>query len=219
MLMPYSQANFWLAQCHKLLKPISGKNHIIICPSFETLTTAKNILELCHCQLGAQECSPHSIGAYTGQVSAQSLHEIGCTFCLVGHSEQRADQPSYDVYNRIAALLSQHITPIACISEVSQEYLAPIQQALKTFSQQLIYIAYEPIGAIGTGSAALPEEIGKTISSIRHIITDINHTPILYGGSVAPNNISALKKIKGLSGFLVGSASTNIATFAALMDN
>lgn len=209
------------------------KHRIIICPSFPLLLALKIELNQSAIYTGAQNCSEYTHGAYTGQVSAHDLMEVGADFCLVGHSECRIllQESNQTIGNKVTRLFEQKINPIICIGETADEHahektfealnaqLAPIAQIIKTASSRpnTLIIAYEPVWAIGTGKTPHPQEIKAVIAWIlsyaaQHI-PDIKKIRIVYGGSIDTNNASQFKEIEGIDGFLIGGASLDFQKF------
>ncbi len=210
----------------------SNENKLILCPSFIALSSMITPLSKTNVGIGAQNCSQHKQGAFTGEVSAQSLAELGCQYCIVGHSERRIyfGETNEMVAEKVARLCEHNIQPIICIGETKKEFenkqvyevltsqLAPILKVLKTTRhdqvkkyEQLI-IAYEPIWSIGTG--IIPESTYLEQVFIwlgEHIKKHLPDTKLqlLYGGSVNEDNIADLKQILYINGFLIGGASTD----------
>ncbi len=244
----FAKDNF--EQFHALAENQEAK--LILCPSFESLASIINILKSTRISIGAQNCSQHKEGAYTGEVSAQSLAEIGCQYCIVGHSERRQyfGETNEMVAEKVAQLHEYNIQPIICIGETKQEHekkqvydvltkqLAPVLETVRFLQQaspfakatedrqdkgkigapklmfgvKNIIIAYEPVWSIGTGIIPdhtyleqvfiwLGEQIKKYLPN--------THIQLLYGGSVNEQNISNLKQILYINGFLIGGASTD----------
>lgn len=203
-----------------------AKCKIIICPSAENLMLVSEALKAQNVFLGAQTCSPFSQGAYTGQISARSLAEIGCKFCIIAHSEERAHLRENDelIQAQIEQALRSNLVPIFCIGETLEQFnakqgreiiekqLRPLFNALKSTSTKTVYVAYEPIWSIGTGNipqsdylADMFEYIGKNLKGC----VDAHSIKHLYGGSVNGANAEEFWKIPHLSGLLVGKASTD----------
>jgi len=204
---------------------------LVLCPSFPALYSISQLFTNSSLSIGAQNCSEHMQGAYTGQVDALSLAQVGCTYCIIGHSESRAycGETNEQIGKKITCLREQNIIPIICIGETKIDYeqgktfalleqqLRPIVEALtrKTLTSEVhtnnyYLIAYEPIWAIGTGNTPSVEYLTKVFSWIREYC--VQHLPakpiqLLYGGSVDENDAATLKKISGIDGFLIGSAS------------
>jgi len=229
MQLPFDDAYLWVKQNHdKLIEMADSVDaQIVLCPSFDALSAIAHLLADGPVALGAQDCSAFRFGAYTGQVSATSLAQIGCHYCIIGHSERRQynHETDQEIADKMERLFKQGITPIACIGETKQAYedkkteealtaqLKPLFARIKTlpYSQMPIIIAYEPIWSIGTG--IIPEQ--NYLETIFHWLNQqcTAHLPkkqpyaLLYGGSVNDENIQVIKQTPGLSGLLIGSAS------------
>lgn len=205
-------------------------NNVIICPSSIYLDRFKNTRFL----LGSQNVSNYNSGSSTGEISAEQLKSIGVDFSIVGHSERRQKQQETieDTNIKIKRLLEQNITPILCVGELKVErenntykdvILSQLEGALKNFSTtsvEKIIIAYEPLWAIGTGILPSNEEIREMAKYIKEVINN-NYgcdIKILYGGSINKHNISILKEIKAIDGYLIGKASTNIDELKAIIE-
>lgn len=211
---------------------------IVLCPSFCSLATLAPLFKETQLAFGAQDCSAYKLGAHTGQVSAQSLAEIGCTYCLVGHSEQRAQchETNEHVAQKVSQLVAHAITPIICIGEthkdhkaektlaVLEEQLAPVL-ALFNHDQTIppLSIAYEPIWAIGTGVTPSSDTLRTTYNWLRaHIQQKLGHASqdisLLYGGSVDEKNGHELAQKAGVDGFLIGCASLDFQKFKNIVN-
>lgn len=188
-------------------------------------------------KVGAQDCSEHDAGAYTGEVSVEMLRDVGSQFVIVGHSERRSlhGETNKVVAAKFAQVLKAGLTPILCVGETLTERESG--NALSVVETQLRYIidnlgveslknaivAYEPVWAIGTGKTATPEEAQKMHEYLRRCVSlidsDIAETlPLLYGGSVKPGNAKELFSQQDIDGGLVGGASLKAQDFAALVD-
>ena len=227
MYFSYNQATAWLEKNKKELETCLEKNPItlIICPSFDALGPSAQALTKSTVALGAQDCSAHEQGAFTGQVWAQSLKELGCTYCIIGHSETyttwKTDHPV--ILKKIDRLVAHAIIPIICFGETQEEHAAgttekSITEQITTFCRFLhqkkysnqILFAYEPRWAIGSGKMPTATELEITIKIVQKIMAQHSLLgSILYGGSVSPETLANLKDILGLDGFLLGKASTD----------
>ncbi len=238
MQLPYTRSIAYIDTNQDNLRTLAQNNAIVLCPSFDALANIGMLLKDTNIALGAQDVSAHASGAYTGQVSATSLKEVGCDYCIVGHSERRQynGETSKQVAQKIAQLAAKNITPIICIGEtqahrqqgittdILQEQLNPVIDMIKTTPIEHLCIAYEPIWAIGTGNVASNDEIAQALGWIRQYLSQaasIAKIRLLYGGSVNPDNARTLVSIEGLGGFLVGGASTDFQKFEkiVLLDN
>ena len=184
--------------------------------------------------VGAQDVSAHASGAYTGEVSAAMLQDLGVRYCIVGHSERRAYHAESDalVAAKAQRALAAGVTPIVCVGEtlaeregghttevVRRQLAAVIHVNGHCISE--IVLAYEPVWAIGTGKTASPEQAQEVHALLRqqlHAATPhADHVHILYGGSMNAGNAADLLKQPDIDGGLVGGASLKAADFLAIM--
>lgn len=185
-------------------------------------------------EFGAQDVSQHTTGAYTGEISAQMLLDVGARYCLVGHSERRQyhHETSELVAAKFKAAKAAGLVPILCVGESLeereggqtesrlQEQLAPLlAEGADLFDGAIV--AYEPVWAIGTGKTATPEQVQAVHAFIRSGIASLDariadSLPILYGGSVKADNAAALFSQADVDGGLVGGASLVAADFNAI---
>ena len=182
---------------------------------------------------GAQDCSAHEQGAFTGEVSSAMLADVGCRYVIVGHSERRAYHAESDqlVADKAKAALAHGVTPIVCVGETRAEreagqteavvkrQLAAVIHTLGHCCGEMV-VAYEPVWAIGTGLTASPAEAQAVHAVLRaqlHAATDRFATMrILYGGSVKADNAAELFSQPDIDGGLIGGASLKAADFAAI---
>ena len=216
------------------LKSLSAQQDVelVLCPSFPALFSVNELLQDTMVHIGAQTCSAHESGAYTGQVSAQSSKEVGCNYCIVGHSEQRefAGVTDQDVAAAAKNLCDLEIEPIICIGESLEQFQQ--KQTMKVLEQQLdlvlgalkntqqqITIAYEPIWAIGSGEIPQSDYLKEVMERVSGILSTVHTGPwrIIYGGSVSEETIGAFRDIPSLSGFLIGSASLDFQKFQKIV--
>lgn len=201
---------------------------LVLCPSFPALHATAQLFANSPLAIGAQNCSEYPHGAYTGQVDALSLVQVGCTYCIIGHRESRTHcgETNEQVGEKVTCLLEQNISPIICIGETKtdrqqgktyallEDQLRPICKALTRESLNTkCFIAYEPVWAIGTGIPPSAEYLTKIFSWLHeYCAKNIPNTSIqlLYGGSVDENDAAQLKTIPGIDGFLIGSASLDV---------
>lgn len=182
---------------------------------------------------GAQDCSAHEQGAYTGEVSSAMLSDIGCRYVIVGHSERRAYHAESDqlVADKAKAALAHGVTPIVCVGETRAEreagqteavvkrQLAAVIHTLAHCCGEMV-VAYEPVWAIGTGLTATPAEAQAVHAVLRaqlNAATDrAGVMRILYGGSVKADNAAELFAQADIDGGLIGGASLKAGDFAAI---
>jgi len=196
-------------------------NCLIICPpaTYIDKSINKNIF------FGAQDCSSYVEGAYTGEISAKILKDIGCSFCIVGHSERRAIfNDSYDrIADKLNNCLEYNIIPIFCIGETLQQKKENLTLDIlneqitksipKNFSNNKMIIAYEPVWAIGSGLIPDFKEISTIHLRIKNDIFNDLKIKVLYGGSVKADNYKKILKSDGVDGLLVGGSSFNLDEF------
>ena len=211
---------------------------VVIIPSFTNIRSVQTLVDGDRLRLtyGAQDLSPETNGAYTGDISGAMLNKLGCSFVIVGHSERRSIHAESDelVNRKIKAALSNELTPILCIGEelAIREagshvdfVLNQLRNALKGFHKpdlKRIVFAYEPVWAIGTGKTATPEDAEEVCQAIRSELIKIGSPEIaegariLYGGSVKSSNIVDIMKQPNIDGALVGGASLDPEEFARM---
>lgn len=185
---------------------------------------------------GAQDVSEYPGGAYTGQISADMLADLGCYFVLVGHSERRTlcAESDVEVGRKAKAALKAGLTPVVCVGESleqrdEQQTEAVIKKQLEGLFEFLVsgditrcVIAYEPIWAIGTGMTATAEQAGKVHTAIRSELEAFEAgagavVRILYGGSVKPNNAAEIFAQPDVDGGLIGGAALDAVDFSAIV--
>jgi triosephosphate isomerase len=208
-------------------KPQSGRR-LAVCPPFPYLGQARDALVGSPIAWGAQDCSAHASGAYTGEVAVGMLAEFGCTYVLVGHSERRQLHGETDaqVAAKARAVLGAGLTPIVCVGETLAERDAGATEAVvaRQFDAvatllgadlPLAVLAYEPVWAIGTGRTATPEQAQEVHGFLRRRLAaaGAEGVAILYGGSVKAANAGALFAMPDVDGGLVGGASLDAKEF------
>jgi triosephosphate isomerase len=221
------------------LPKIDGLEHcdIVVAPPFTALDTAAAAAAGSGVGIAAQDVYWEPEGAFTGEVSAPMLAEVGCTYVIVGHSERRQyfGETDLTVSRKIGAVISGGMKPIVCVGETLEERESGEAEA--TVRRQLtgglgpltppdlspIIVAYEPVWAIGTGRTATPEIAQGMHAAIRSAVGEMYGSapaealPILYGGSVKPDNIAELMAAPDIDGALVGGASLKPDSFAAIV--
>ncbi|MEQ6388100.1 triose-phosphate isomerase [Bacillaceae bacterium S4-13-58] len=227
--------NMELKDIHQFVQNFRNDDeHVVICPSFPYLFPLKAMLKERNpaISIGAQNIHWEKAGAYTGDVSASQIKDIGCDYVLVGHSERRAaGETDEQVNQKTLAALSHQIKPIICVGETEVEKRQNQTNQVVTNQVLLalngikdvtnIVIAYEPVWAIGSGQSASAEQAQEVHQSIRSLLLktygDVgDQVQILYGGSVKPANVHLFSVMKDIDGVLVGGASLKADDFAAI---
>lgn len=200
---------------------------LLFCPPFTDIPITRFFLERSSILWGAQNVYPEDKGAFTGEISAPMLKDLGCSYVICGHSERRQILGESDelVARKLKAVLSHDMIPILCVGETGEERKegrteerigSEIRTALFELSKEeaaKVVIAYEPIWAIGSGKAATPEDAEEIASFIRKTVKETagkkasEEVRILYGGSVNGDNMSHFLKQKDIDGALIGGAS------------
>lgn len=211
---------------------------IVIAPPFTALYSVAKALKGSAIHVSAQNLHWEEEGAYTGEVSAGMLVEIGCKYVIIGHSERRTlfSEKDSEVNRKIKTALKFDLKPIFCVGETldeweSEQTFAVIERQLKeglidlpSDGMRQIIIAYEPVWAIGTGKTATPEQAEEVHRFIRNSMAKIcgeavsGETVVLYGGSVKPDNIADLMNQPDIGGALVGGASLDVETFIKIIN-
>jgi triosephosphate isomerase len=225
---------------HDLAPLVAASSHaeIVVCPPFIDIGAAVDAARGATIEIGAQDLFWLNEGAYTGEISAPMLIAAGCKWVIVGHSERRQyfGETDESVFKKTAAAVEAGLTPIVCVGERLEEREAGMTEkvlatqfagglsALTPEQFARIVIAYEPIWAIGTGRTATPEMAAQAHHFLREQIgirfgdEAAAACRILYGGSVKPDNVKGLMAQEDLDGALVGGASLDPASFAAIVN-
>ncbi len=232
-----SEAEIWTSELCSALAEISYNSvDIAICVPYTHLAAVTPKLLASQVRLGAQDVSSHRQGAYTGEISADMLKDLGVHYVIIGHSERRQyhQEDNELVHQKVLAARAQNLVPILCIGESLAEReasqakeitLSQLKSALKDIalanSAELV-IAYEPIWAIGTGKTATPVDAQEMCGAIRSELKKIypnfaSEIPILYGGSMKPDNAAELLAQPDIQGGLVGSASLDVTSLLTLI--
>lgn len=221
-------------------KILQGMSQIInaevaICPPFIYLTEIKQQILGSLIKLGAQNCSNQKPGAFTGEIAATMLRDVGCHYVIVGHSERRSLYCEDDklVANKFAIAHALGLVPILCVGEQLNEREDGITEAVIARQLDAVIaengianlgdgvIAYEPVWAIGTGRTATPHQAQEVHAFIRnriavHDVEIAKKIRILYGGSVKGSNAAELFAMPDIDGGLIGGASLNAQEFLAI---
>ena len=213
---------------------------IIVCPPYVDLKPVKTVFEFDKTPIavGAQNVHWEASGAYTGEISPAMLAEIGCAYCIVGHSERREmfGETNEGVNRKVKALLEARITPIMCVGEslavrdegTYLEYVcAQVKAGLAGLAPAEVrdcVVAYEPIWAIGTGRTATPEQAEEVCAAIRATLAELadgetaEKVRVLYGGSMNPGNVEMLIAQPDIDGGLIGGAALKVDSFVQLIE-
>jgi len=201
-----------------------NKGRLIYCPPHTLISSFSKKFKNCQIGIGGQNChESRSYGPFTGSINSHMLKNIGAHFVIIGHSENREQGESDKLINlKIKSALEAKLKVIFCIGESLNEKKK--KQTKSILSKQIkvglegvknksnIFIAYEPVWAIGTGIIPTTKNLFKTIEFIKGKFKD-KSPKVLYGGSVNPENINYLKVINNIDGFLIGGASQNTKKF------
>ena len=218
----YKGAEETAAFCRELrdqLEWVDGVN-VAVCPPYLSLHAAVQALAGTDIAVAAQNVHWEAEGAFTGEISAPMLFELGVYGAIVGHSERRQlfGETDEGVGKRVRAGLEACLSIIACVGETEAEREAGetedvLRRQLAVLERyEHLVVAYEPVWAIGTGKTATPEQAQEAHAFIKSLID----VPILYGGSVKPDNAAELLAQPDVDGALVGGASLEVASFAAI---
>ena len=210
---------------------------IVLCPPFTALESVGRTIGDSNLQLGAQDMSAESAGAYTGEVSAEMLRNLFCTYVIVGHSERRQLFHEDDalINRKVRAALANNLRPIVCLGETldhreegSTEKIIDHQvrtclAGIEPEQADQLVLAYEPVWAIGTGRTATPEMAQEVHAQIRGLLHEqfgaerAERIRILYGGSMKAENAAELLAQPDVDGGLIGGASLAARTFVPIV--
>jgi len=233
-----AQTRGLLAGLRERLDGKALEREIVVAPPFTALPAAAEALRGSSIELGAQNVHWQTKGAFTGEISAEMLSEVGCRWAIVGHSERRQYFGETDslVNRRTRAALAAGLRPIVCVGETlaerdGGETLAVIRRQLQAAlldvgaaGIQTLCVAYEPVWAIGTGRTATPTQAEEVHAEVRGIVAELygedasERLRILYGGSVKPDNVDALMAQADVDGALVGGASLEVESFTRIVE-
>jgi len=210
---------------------------IVVCPPFVDLTDVRDALVDHDIAVGAQNVFWEDSGAFTGEISAPMLKDLGVAYVIIGHSERRQyfNETNETVNKRLRAALKHGLTPIVCVGEnlseresnktfdVIKNHCEGSLKGLTAEEVKKIVLAYEPVWAIGTGKTATPQQAQEVHVFIRQLLGKMfdadaaSSVRIQYGGSVTPDNIGSLMAQADIDGALVGGASLKAPSFAAIV--
>jgi triosephosphate isomerase len=216
-------------------KPVSCE--VVLFPPFTTLPGVIEAIKGSSVRAGAQDLFHEDEGAFTGEISGRMLRSLGCAYVLVGHSERRhvIGETGELLAKKLRAALRNDLLPILCVGELLEEresggadavverQIGETCEGLPVGDMARVVVAYEPVWAIGTGRTATPDDASGMHRFIRETLgrafgaATAQAATILYGGSVKPDNASALLEREGIDGFLVGGASLKASSFIAVM--
>ncbi len=229
-----------VALARGVLRSIRGKDvmpEVILCPSFTALSEVHKVLARSRIGLGAQNVGLERTGAYTGEISVAMLEDVGAGHVLVGHSERRSHFGETDemIHQKMEIIASSKVTPILCVGEGAgvrdagdayQFVGTQLQTAfdhLDVPSNKQIFIAYEPIWSIGTGSSAEVGDVVEMHAFIREQVAVLTHRDpadiiVLYGGSVDEENAYHYLRESEVQGVLIGGASLRLHAFMGILE-
>ena len=228
---------FFISELNNLLLD-KEKPSIIFCPPFTSLFHMNEMISDLDISLGAQNVYFEKDGAFTGEISMSMLKSCGAQYVIVGHSERRHifNESNKDTNKKLHTVLENDIVPILCVGEKLEDresgntrmiLMEQLKDGLVGINKDMIdrmIIAYEPVWAIGTGVNALPSQVEESHAMIWKILLELydnnikNNIPILYGGSVKPDNSEELIRTNGVDGFLIGGASLNLDMFSKIIE-
>ena len=220
-----------------LLKGKKANCDVIVCVPFTHLTAVNAVLEPELVALGAENCSEHAKGAYTGEISAPMVKSTGATYVILGHSERRQyfGENNEQLLAKTKQALENDLRPIFCVGEVLEQrengtYNDVVKaqlEALFTLTPEefgKVVVAYEPVWAIGTGKTATADQAQDMHAHIRQVIADkygkqvADDTTILYGGSCKPGNAKELFAKPDVDGGLIGGAALKAEDFMGIIE-
>ncbi|MCI8458551.1 MAG: triose-phosphate isomerase [Clostridia bacterium] len=221
------------------LKPLvaDAKAEVVICVPYTAIATAARLTKGSNIKVGAENVSWADKGAFTGEISAEMLKEVGAEYVIIGHSERRQmfGETDETVNKRTVQALKNGLKPIVCVGETLQEresdrtkdvvktQTAGAFAGMQAADLDNVVIAYEPVWAIGTGKTATAEQANETIAYIRSVVADLfgktaaDKLRIQYGGSMNPQNAAALMAQPDIDGGLIGGASLKAVDFSKVV--
>jgi triosephosphate isomerase (TIM) len=228
MYKTQSEASEFLMEFISKIDDAPENREVVLCVPFTDLAIVSKSLHGNRIRLGAQNVHWQECGAYTGEISANMLTEVGVRYVIVGHSERRQyfGETDETVNLRLKAAQTNGLIPILCVGETKQQrdtgetervIINQLKNGLIGVAQDKLVIAYEPIWAIGTGETCESAEADRVIGIIRAQLTNANVT-IQYGGSVKSSNIDEIMAQPQIDGVLVGGASLAADDFAGIVN-
>ena len=222
------------------LKSLMGRPkwcEVVLCVPYVNIQAATRLFKDCRVSIGAENCHYESSGAYTGEVSAEMLKELGVKYVVIGHSERRQyyNETDFTVNKKVHAALEAGLRPIVCVGESLEQRELGVTLELITYQVKCalsgvpaekmrhVVFAYEPIWAIGTGKTATAQEAGEVCETIRTVIRKLygarvaRAVTVQYGGSMNPKNAQELLAQPDVDGGLIGSASLNPESFLQII--
>ena len=210
---------------------------IVVAPPFTALSTLQECFSETQVAIAGQDVSAHTGGAFTGEIAAPMLLELGCRYGLVGHSERRTlwGESSQQVADKATRLTETGVVPIVCIGETREEREEArthdvVREMLRSSlppagipDSSSLVVAYEPVWAIGTGLTATPDQAQEVHELIRRVLVEEvgpvgREIRILYGGSVSPGNAKSILTQDEINGVLVGGASLDPVEFTKIVE-
>lgn len=228
MFKTQAEASEFLQEFLPRLEETTEEREVVLCVPFTDLGVLSKALHGSRIRLGAQNVHWEVSGAFTGEISAPMLLELGVRYVVIGHSERRQyfGETDETVNLRLKAAQQHGLTPILCVGESKEQRQTgeteslikhQLKEDLVEVDQDNLVIAYEPIWAIGTGDTCESLEANRVIELIRNQLKNPD-VPILYGGSVKPNNIDEIMAQPEIDGALVGGASLDPIGFARIVN-
>ena len=233
MNVGYKKGIFLANKFLKKLKKSTRKDFIIL-PSTQSIQCIKLKLNNKFLNLGAQDCSQFAVGAFTGDISASMIKEIGCKYVLIGHSERRVyyNESNSVLKSKIKNAYINNLKVIFCIGENLDDYKNGKTKSVlnyqlsnvfnKNYNFKNLVIAYEPVWAIGTNNIPSLEEIEKAHEYIKGLFYkkfQVENICVIYGGSVNSKNSKEIFSISSVDGGLIGGSSLKVDDFKIIYDN
>ena len=220
-----------LAEAAAAAAAASDTCDVAVFPPFTALDAVAGALAGSSVALGGQDCHEAEAGAYTSCISAAMLADLGCRYVILGHSERRHGrrETSETVHDKARAAFRAGLIPIVCVGETRAQRIrgmttdAIVDQVYGSVpdAEGPMMLAYEPVWAIGTGKTATVEDIAGIHDWLDRLLDalgrDCEGSPILYGGSVTPDNAAEILAVEGVGGLLVGGASLDAEAFGAII--